>query len=109
MAIAASNATVSAVDAELGSLVSADLPAVVDRVALRVVMAARAARAAALHVPPSRRVGNNVVAVRPFLHVKLPCVLQFRNASHDEIVMRQGKKTRRAGHGDSVRHKYTDS
>lgn len=77
MAVAASDPTVSVVDAELGSLVSADLPAVVDRVALGVVMTARATCAAAFNIPPSRMIGYDVVAVRSSLHLKFLALSSF--------------------------------
>jgi hypothetical protein len=76
VAVAARNATVAIVNAKLGSLIAADLPTLIDCIALGVVVAACATCATAFNIPPTGSVRNNVVTVRSSLHV---FILAFSN------------------------------
>lgn len=77
MAVAAGDPAVLVVNAKLGPLIAADRAAAIDGLALRLVVAARAARAAALDVPAPVRVRYDMVGLRSSTHTSCPSSLRL--------------------------------
>src|SRR3954454_23553234 len=68
VAVAPADLAVPVVDAQLSTLIAADLAAAVARLALRVEVGRHARGAAPPHVPAAARVGDDVVGFRTFSH-----------------------------------------
>jgi hypothetical protein len=68
VAVAAGDAAVLIVDAQLRALIAADGAAALDGFALGFVVAAGAFSAAAFHIPSPVRVRDDMVGLRPFTH-----------------------------------------
>lgn len=68
MAVTAADSAILIVDTQFGVLVTADFSAIIDRLLLSSMVTARSIRAAALYVPATIGVGDNMVGIRSFIH-----------------------------------------
>lgn len=77
MAVAAADSPILVMDAKFRALVATDLPTAINSVPLGIVVATHAVSATSLYIPPTSRVGHDMMSVWFLAHAVL-LVFVFR-------------------------------